>query len=169
MSRTRAYFMVRIGGAVFAGAASLGWIMERFVDVQTPIDTMVNALARYALWAAAAFFFRKSRVQILGRLADTPLDYARNIRALVDVARLGPRLRLPLGASYLDSADGNLWGNAILPIVFKEDLRYFRLGSGTSLIAFSTPQPPPFGVDVTMVHGGQTTRTCWATSSRGYL
>jgi len=35
------------------------------------------------------------------------------------------------GASYLDTADGNLWGNAILPIVFKEDPRYMRLGSGT--------------------------------------
>jgi hypothetical protein len=35
------------------------------------------------------------------------------------------------GASYLDTADGNLWGNAILPIIFKEDPRYFRLGSGT--------------------------------------
>ncbi len=35
------------------------------------------------------------------------------------------------GASYLDTVDGNLWGNAILPIVFKEDPRYFRLGSGT--------------------------------------
>jgi hypothetical protein len=35
------------------------------------------------------------------------------------------------GASYLDTADGNLWGNAILPILFKEDPRYLRLGSGT--------------------------------------
>jgi hypothetical protein len=35
------------------------------------------------------------------------------------------------GASYLDTADGNLWGNAILPIVFKEDPRYLRIGSGT--------------------------------------
>ena len=35
------------------------------------------------------------------------------------------------GASALDSADGTLWGNAILPIIFKEDPRYFRLGSGT--------------------------------------
>jgi hypothetical protein len=35
------------------------------------------------------------------------------------------------GAAYLDTADGNLWGNAILPIAFKEDPRYFRLGSGT--------------------------------------
>ncbi len=35
------------------------------------------------------------------------------------------------GASYLDTADGNLWGNAILPILLKEDPRYFRMGSGT--------------------------------------
>ncbi len=35
------------------------------------------------------------------------------------------------GASYLDTADGNLWGNAIFPIIFKEDPRYLRLGSGT--------------------------------------
>jgi hypothetical protein len=35
------------------------------------------------------------------------------------------------GAAYLDTADGNLWGNAILPVIFKEDPRYFRLGSGS--------------------------------------
>jgi hypothetical protein len=35
------------------------------------------------------------------------------------------------GAAYLDTADGNLWGNAILPILFKEDPRYIRLGSGS--------------------------------------
>lgn len=35
------------------------------------------------------------------------------------------------GAAYADTVDGNLWGNAILPILFKEDPRYFRLGTGT--------------------------------------
>lgn len=35
------------------------------------------------------------------------------------------------GASYADTVDGNLWGNAILPILFKEDPRYFRLGTGS--------------------------------------
>ncbi len=40
------------------------------------------------------------------------------------------------GASYLDTADGNLWGNAILPIVFKEDPRYLRLGNGTFIHRF---------------------------------
>jgi hypothetical protein len=35
------------------------------------------------------------------------------------------------GAAYLDTADGNLWGNAILPVLLKEDPRYFRLGTGS--------------------------------------
>lgn len=35
------------------------------------------------------------------------------------------------GASYLDTADGTLWGNAILPVLLKEDPRYFRLGDGS--------------------------------------
>ncbi len=35
------------------------------------------------------------------------------------------------GASYTDSADGVLWGNAIYPILFHEDPRYFRKGTGS--------------------------------------
>lgn len=35
------------------------------------------------------------------------------------------------GASYADNVDGNFWGNAVLPILFKQDPRYFRLGHGT--------------------------------------
>jgi hypothetical protein len=34
------------------------------------------------------------------------------------------------GASYADSFDGNLFGNAILPSIFHQDPRYFRLGHG---------------------------------------
>lgn len=35
------------------------------------------------------------------------------------------------GASYADTFDGNLWGNAILPSWWHEDPRYFRMGKGT--------------------------------------
>lgn len=35
------------------------------------------------------------------------------------------------GASYADSFDGGLWGNAILPVILHEDPRYFRKGTGT--------------------------------------
>jgi hypothetical protein len=35
------------------------------------------------------------------------------------------------GANYVDTADGNLWGNAILPVLLHQDPRYFRRGRGT--------------------------------------
>jgi hypothetical protein len=48
MSRTRAYPIFRIGGAVFAGSASIGWILERLFGVANPVDIIVNAFARHA-------------------------------------------------------------------------------------------------------------------------
>ncbi len=35
------------------------------------------------------------------------------------------------GAAYADNFDGTIIGNALLPILFKEDPRYFRRGSGS--------------------------------------
>ena len=35
------------------------------------------------------------------------------------------------GASYADTVDGNFWGNAVLPVLLKEDPRYYRMGSGS--------------------------------------
>jgi hypothetical protein len=47
-----------------------------------------------------------------------------------------------LGASYADNFDGTMIGNAILPVLLKEDPRYFRMGVGTfkhrALYAVST-------------------------------
>ena len=56
LSRTRTYSAVRICGAVFAGAASAGWIAERTFELRTPVDVVVNVLARHAVWCAAALF-----------------------------------------------------------------------------------------------------------------
>ncbi len=36
-----------------------------------------------------------------------------------------------LGAAYVDSVDGTMIGNAFLPILFRQDPRYFRKGVGT--------------------------------------
>lgn len=36
------------------------------------------------------------------------------------------------GAAYLDSFDGNMLGNAILPSILHQDPRYYRLGHGTT-------------------------------------
>jgi hypothetical protein len=35
------------------------------------------------------------------------------------------------GASYADTVDGGFWGNAVLPAIFHQDPRYFRLGKGS--------------------------------------
>jgi hypothetical protein len=52
LSRTNAYSGLRIPGAIFAGVASLGWVAERLLGVQTPVDAIVTALAHHAIWLA---------------------------------------------------------------------------------------------------------------------
>ncbi len=54
MSRTGSYPFFRIGGASLAALASLAWISERLFDVKTPVDTIVDAVARHGLLVAAA-------------------------------------------------------------------------------------------------------------------
>ncbi len=56
MSRTRAYPFLRIGGALFAGVASVGWIVERLLGVQSSVDVAVNGVAHHAVWIAGALF-----------------------------------------------------------------------------------------------------------------
>ncbi len=53
MCRTPFYRWLRIGGAIFAGAASIAWIVERLFSIQTPADAMVNSVARHGLSAAS--------------------------------------------------------------------------------------------------------------------
>lgn len=47
---------LRIGGAFFAGFASLGWIAEQLLDVHIPIDAVVGAVANRAVWIAGSLF-----------------------------------------------------------------------------------------------------------------
>ena len=56
MSRTRAYPFLRIGGALFAGIASVGWIAERLLGLRNPVDVVVNNIARHGVWIAAGLF-----------------------------------------------------------------------------------------------------------------
>jgi hypothetical protein len=56
MSRTRAYPFLRIGGAFFAGIASLGWIAERLLNIHNPVGVAVDILAHSAPWIAMALF-----------------------------------------------------------------------------------------------------------------
>ena len=56
LSRTRAYPILRISGSAFAGAAAIGWIMERLFDMHTPVDWVVNSFAQHALLIALYLF-----------------------------------------------------------------------------------------------------------------
>lgn len=54
LSRRRAYTFLRIGGALFAGLASVGWIAERLLNVHSGVDVIVDGVAHRAVWIAGA-------------------------------------------------------------------------------------------------------------------
>jgi hypothetical protein len=56
LSRTRAYLLLRIGGALFAIVASAGWMAERLLNVHNPVDSVVDSIAHRALWIAPVLF-----------------------------------------------------------------------------------------------------------------
>ena len=56
LSRTPAYRLLRIGGALFACSAAAGWIAERLLGVHAAVDAIVNSLAYRAAWIAVALF-----------------------------------------------------------------------------------------------------------------
>ena len=56
LSATRAYPVLRIVGAIFAAAASAGWVVERLFGVNADIDTIVNAFAQHSVLIAVGLF-----------------------------------------------------------------------------------------------------------------
>jgi hypothetical protein len=54
LSRTSAYPVLRIGGAIFAGVASAGWVVERLFHVDAGVDLVVNSLAQHSAWIAVS-------------------------------------------------------------------------------------------------------------------
>jgi hypothetical protein len=56
LSRTRCYSMFRISGALFATVASVAWIVERLLDVQTVIASLVESTAQHGPLIAVALF-----------------------------------------------------------------------------------------------------------------
>jgi HupE/UreJ protein len=56
LSRTRWYSVVRIGGAVFAGVASVGWIGERLFGMANAVNAVVNGVAHHGAWVAVGLF-----------------------------------------------------------------------------------------------------------------
>lgn len=56
LSRTNAYSLFRIGGALFAMFASAGWMAERLLQVHNPVDAVVDSVAHRAPWIAPILF-----------------------------------------------------------------------------------------------------------------
>jgi hypothetical protein len=56
LSQTRAYSWLRVGGAVFAAIASLCWIGNRLLGMHTPVDAVVDGIARHGAWIAVGVF-----------------------------------------------------------------------------------------------------------------
>jgi hypothetical protein len=52
LSLTRAYAFFRVGGALFAAIASVGWIAERLLHLPSSVDVMVAGIARRPAWIA---------------------------------------------------------------------------------------------------------------------
>ena len=88
MSRTTAYPILRIGGAVFAGVASLAWIIERTFNVDTRVDSVVDALARHALVLAVALFV----ISLASKLLLAPSAHRTNLSTALDEPTLQPEL-----------------------------------------------------------------------------
>jgi len=66
MSRTRAYPVLRIGGAVCACASSAMWIAERTLNVKTPVDAALNLIARRGILCSALLFAVSSACWFFG-------------------------------------------------------------------------------------------------------
>jgi hypothetical protein len=56
LSRTPAYTIFRLTGALFAGFAALGWILERVFGVDLFVDVVVNRFAQRGAWIAPSLF-----------------------------------------------------------------------------------------------------------------
>jgi HupE / UreJ protein len=93
VSRTSAYPSLRIGGALFAGLASVGWIGERLFHMHNPMGSVVDIVAHQAVWIAGALLLTSLAWWRL-RMASL-VNLAWRSQLQVDTQE-GERLRKPL-------------------------------------------------------------------------
>lgn len=77
ISRTRVYPFLRIGGALFAGFASVGWIAERLFGAHNSVDVVVNAVAHHGVWIAAGLSLTSLCCWRLRDVLEQPTGVAR--------------------------------------------------------------------------------------------
>jgi hypothetical protein len=110
---------------------------QRILGVM-PTFNMTNNAAALPLTPKQKFqlFFRGSTDPFVFLLAgiDSGIGQAENSFPEYGQGAEGYAKRF--GASYADTFDGNLWGNAILPSLLHEDPRYYRKGKGSFMSRF---------------------------------
>jgi HupE / UreJ protein len=74
LSGTRGYSWFRLAGALFAGAASAGWIAERAWNLRGPVDFIVDAVAHRAIWLAAALLLASTLIWRLEKIHLSGID-----------------------------------------------------------------------------------------------
>jgi hypothetical protein len=105
---------------------------QRILGIMPDFNMMDNALAPplspkqkfHLFWKSSTdpyVFFVSAFVAGYGQAQDNNPGYGQGAQGYFK----------RFGASYADTFDGNLWGNAILPVWWHEDPRYFRKGSGS--------------------------------------
>ena len=100
-------------------------IMPAFNSVEASEAKPLRPSQKFDLWYHAAtdpFTFATAAIDAgIEQAEDTYPEYNQG------VAGFGKRF----GAAYADNVDGNFWGNAVLPVILRQDPRYFRLGHGS--------------------------------------
>ncbi|QNI33692.1 hypothetical protein H7849_07135 [Alloacidobacterium dinghuense] len=105
---------------------------QRILGIVPDFNMMDNAMAPplspkqkfHLFWKSATdpyAFFVAGFVAGYGQAQDSNPGYGQGVEGYFK----------RFGASYADAFDGNLWGNAILPVWWHEDPRYFRKGTGS--------------------------------------
>jgi hypothetical protein len=105
---------------------------QRILGIVPDFNMMDNALAPplspkqkfHLFWKSTTdpyAFFVAGFVAGYGQAQDSNPGYGQGVQGYFK----------RFGASYADAFDGNLWGNAILPVWWHEDPRYFRKGTGS--------------------------------------
>jgi HupE / UreJ protein len=89
MSRTRAYSFLRIGGALFAGFASTGWIAERLFGVHNWAGVVVDDVAHHSVWIGGALFLTSVGCWQLRNLLDQRLT---TTAPTFDLAKSAPQV-----------------------------------------------------------------------------
>jgi len=56
LSRTRGYNVLRVGGALFAGIAAIGWIFERALSLNSSVDEFLSRIAQHGGWITGTLF-----------------------------------------------------------------------------------------------------------------